>query len=225
LALIGKSSVAGIQIGANTSDNRFRTGRFRLFRTLIDRVLAEKQSCSILDVGGTAEYWQAFGGDLPAKVKITVANLHGDLPENTQAMTFARADACAMPYDDNAFDLVHSNSVIEHVGLWDRQRAMANEIRRLAPRYFVQTPNYWFPVEPHCRTLFFHWLPEPMRASLLLRKDRGFWRRAEDIGDATQSLQSAILLDRRQMRYLFPDAEIHRERFMGLVKSMVAIRG
>ena len=225
MALIGRSSALGIRIEADSATNRFRSARFATFMQLVDKVLAEKGTCSILDVGGTPGYWNAFGPVMPSGVSVTVTNLFDDVPEDTEAMHFARVDACDMPYDDNAFDIVHSNSVIEHVGLWNRQHAMAREIGRVAPRHFVQTPNYWFPVEPHCRTLFYHWLPEPVRVGMLMKRDLGFWQKGTDIGHATEQMQSAILLTYRQMEFLFPGSEIRREKFAGLTKSLIAIRG
>ena len=125
---------------------------------------------------------------------------------------------------DNAFDVVHSNSVIEHVGLWSNQRRMAQEVRRLAPRYFVQTPNFWFPLEPHFRMPFIHWLPEPWRAAILMRRACGFYPRARSFDEAQQILEDARLLNVKAMAALFPDATIECERFAFVTKSIIALR-
>jgi hypothetical protein len=127
-------------------------------------------------------------------------------------------------FQDQSFDVVHSNSVIEHVGGWREQWRMAREIRRLAPRYFVQTPNFWFPLEPHFRAPFIHWLPEPWRVSILMRWACGFHPRARSAGEARQMLDDARLVDARAMRELFPDAVVERERFAGFTKSLIAVR-
>ena len=135
-------------------------------------------------------------------------------------------DACAMPhYADNAYDFVHSNSVVEHVGDWPRMEAFAGEVRRLAPRYYVQTPYFWFPIEPHFSAPFFHWRSEQSRAKSLLKRRHGFADRAPDIGQAMRDVQHARLLDKAQFRYLFPDADHVDERVVGLTKSLIAIRG
>jgi hypothetical protein len=100
---------------------------------------------------------------------------------------------------------------------------MARETRRIAPFYFVQTPNFWFPVEPHCSTLFFHWMPVPVRASMLMRRPRGNWGKAPDLPTAMRQIQSNSLLDRRMIAALFPDATIRSEQFLGITKSWIAI--
>jgi hypothetical protein len=114
--------------------------------------------------------------------------------------------------------------VIEHVGLWRDQHRMADEIRRLAPRYFVQTPNFWFPVEPHFRLPLIHWLPEPWRAAIVTRRACGFYPRARNHDEARHILDDARLLDAGAMAALFPDAAIERERFAGFTKSLIAVR-
>jgi hypothetical protein len=120
---------------------------------------------------------------------------------------------------------VHSNSVIEHVGRWKQMRAMAAECARLAPRYYVQTPAFGFPVEPHFRTPFFHWLPMPWRIWLTMHVRLGFYPKAETIDDAMRFVEDAILVDAPRMRALFPaPARIVKERVLGLTKSFVAIR-
>jgi hypothetical protein len=115
--------------------------------------------------------------------------------------------------------------VIEHVGLWHDMERMASEVRRVAPRYLVQTPYFWFPVEPHARTPLIHWLPESWKYRIVMRRKCGFWERQDSVAGAVRTVQSAIMLDILQMRALFPDAELHKERFCGLIKSLVAVKG
>jgi hypothetical protein len=101
---------------------------------------------------------------------------------------------------------------------------MAREVRRLAPRYFVQTPNFWFPIEPHFRAPFIHWLPEPWRVSIIMRFACGFFPRARSCDEARRILDELRLLDAQAMAELFPDAMIERERFAGFTKSLIAVR-
>ena len=205
---------------------RFRQKRFAHVARLIDEILEEKGSCRILDVGGEAVYWQIAEDFIAERnVEITLLNLsleHAPGP-NFIAM---RGDATKLDHlADNAFDLVHSNSVIEHVGSWQAMEAMANQVRRLAPRYYVQTPNFWFPIEPHMRAPLFHWLPEQLRYRILMNFDIGFAPRRHTVEHAMRDVQSIALLDRRQFAALFPDAAMETERVLGLPKSLMAIRG
>ena len=100
-------------------ENRFRVGRFRLFRQMVDQVLAEKGTCRILDLGGTLEYWQQFGSQLDwNKVNVYALNLSAS-ETNHPGFTSVVGDARRVSdYDNLSFDIVHSNSVIEHVGRW-----------------------------------------------------------------------------------------------------------
>ena len=211
---------------ADSQDNPYRAKRIGLFNALVTETIARKGTCRILDVGGTHEYWRAFGNviDWP-NVHITLLNLSRTEEPDTASIVQTIGNACDMrEHADGAFDVVHSNSVIEHVGLWDNMAAMAGEVRRVAPAYFVQTPSYWFPIEAHSRFPFLQFLPEPLKVSLIMRRRLGYWSRAEDVGEATRTAHSAILLHRRQMAYLFPDAEIVSEKAYGLTKSYMAIK-
>jgi hypothetical protein len=216
------------EIGPNSKDSaghKYRAARFRLFQAIVDEVIAEKNSCRILDVGGTAGYWESFGQGLDwSNVHITILNL--DAPPTTRSdVVTVSGDARNMKeFADQSFDVVHSNSVIEHLGRWDYMAAMAAEVRRLAPRYFLQTPYFWFPIEPHARFPLLHWMPESWRYRILMRRSCGFWQRQPDLGQATKAIQSALLLDKQQMQYLFPDATIRSERVFGLTKSLMAMK-
>ena len=125
---------------------------------------------------------------------------------------------------DHHFDLVHSNSVIEHVGSWPDFETFARNVRRLAPRYFVQTPNYWFPYEPHFRFPGFQYLPRLVRAALLNQFELGFFSRVDTTEEALHIVDHHRLLSSREMSTLFPDSEIHHEVWKGFRKSLMAIR-
>lgn len=204
---------------------RFRIRRFALFKELVDQVLVTKQACRIIDLGGTPTYWESLGNQLNwDRVSISTLNVIAYPSSNSRIDSIIGDAREVKAFDDFSFDIVHSNSVIEHTGRWDDMAAMAREVRRLAPRYFVQTPYFWFPIEPHARFLFLHWMPEPWRYRILLKRSCGFWRKCPDVGAATRAIQSALLLDKRQMQFLFPDARIISERFLGFTKSLIAVR-
>ena len=88
----------------------------------------------------------------------------------------------------------------------------------------MQTPNYWFPLEPHFRTPFIHWLPEPWRVALVKSGKRGCYPQAKTDSEARDILQDAILLDAPAMRSLFPQSQIAREKVAFLTKSLIAVR-
>jgi hypothetical protein len=203
----------------------FRRRRFHHFLALIDRVLLHHEVCRILDIGGEPGYWAAVADMLGSRQwHVTLLNQTNYPVEDGRFASIVGDARDLSSFADMSFDLVHSNSVIEHVGRWPDMRAMAGEVRRLAPGYFVQTPYFWFPMEPHCSTLFFHWMPESVRASMLMRRPRGHWGQAPDLETAMRQVQSAVLLDYRMLKTLFPDATIHRERFLGMTKSLIAVR-
>jgi hypothetical protein len=198
-----------------------RQRRSWLIKSLIRKIYEEKGSCRILDLGGKAAYWSAVGRKYlyDHGAQITLLNLEAEEVRPDPLFHSLGGDACATGFPDNAFDLVHSNSTIEHVGDWERMVAFAAETRRLAPAYYLQTPYVWFPVEPHFRLPIIHWLPEQVRARILLKRGGH-----DNFATAMERVQSARLLDRRQTKTLFPDAELVSERFYGLTKSIMAYR-
>jgi Methyltransferase domain len=205
--------------------SRNRSKRFRQFLLpLLKEVRAARGRLRILDIGGTSQYWRPYEAELHT-LDATITLLNLERMEGPRDENFVHGSATDVPFADGAFDLVHSNSTIEHVGPWSQMLKAASEIRRLANVYYVQTPNFWFPVEPHFRAPFFHFLPEQLRARLLMRVHLGFAEtRSATMSAAMLRVQDARLLDRRQYAALFPDAEILDERFFGLTKSLIAIR-
>jgi len=221
----GASTLVGLS-------RRFRAARDVRLRALI---VAERQRVAgrfcILDVGGRADYWQRVGLEfLEAQdveilcVNYTEAELYADTAAGPR-LKMAVGDARALDFADGSFHLVHSNSVIEHVGGFADKRAFAGEVRRLAPAYYVQTPYFWCPIDPHWPKMpFFHWMPMSWRWRMLCRWKLGFAGPHRDMDHALGDLEATVLLDRAQMRGLFPDAVLHTERLLGLPKSLVAER-
>jgi hypothetical protein len=203
----------------------FRARRFQLFLSMVDEIIARSGSCRIIDIGGSVDYWL----DLESlwsgrKLSFTLVNLEPQRSGDTRFDCVQGDCRDLSQFADQSFDIVHSNSVIEHVGRWQDMKAMAREVARLAPRYFVQTPNYWFPLEPHFRFPFFHWLPEPVRIAIVLRRSCGAFPKAPTIDDAQRFIEDSILLDTKRFMSLFPGARLQRERLFGLTKSIIAVR-
>ena len=135
-------------------------------------------------------------------------------------------NACDLRHHaDQSFDMVHSNSVIEHVGRFPDMQAFARETRRLAPSYYVQTPYIGFPIDPHVPRLpCYHWMPQNLRLQARRYLKIGWSPPVKDVARAMELVESSVLLGRIRFRYLFPDARHRFEHFLLLPKSMIAER-
>jgi hypothetical protein len=177
----------------------------------------------ILDIGGDTFFWNlAARLGLPAP-RVTIVNLYscpGAVPSNVNWIV---ADGTKLPFPDRSFDIAFSNSVIEHLGSWAAQEKMAAEIARVADHYFVQTPNKWFPIEPHYLTPFIHWLPPATRVRLTRNFTLWGWITRPSPEYCQLKVDEIQLLSRDEMRELFPKAHIVLERFCGIPKSILAL--
>ena len=133
---------------------------------------------------------------------------------STPNVTVMQGDGTKLPFADGEFDVAFSNSVIEHVPR--HFAAFADEMRRVAHRYYLQTPNRYFPIEPHYQLPLFQFLPERARRWLNARYTLGWQAKGHS--------EEITLLSARDLQRLFPNAEIHRERVLGLTKSLIAVR-
>jgi hypothetical protein len=179
---------------------------------------------SIIDLGGTLATWRQ-APVRPARVHIVnlLDKPPADIPDWAEVH---QADACALPRSlaTRRYDLVYSNSVIEHVGGHHRRMSFAETIHSLADAHWVQTPYRYFPVEPHWLFPGMQFLPVRARVMIARRWLLAHTRHA-DSRRATRIVLSTELLDRTQMRYYFPDSSIRIERYAGLPKSLIAVRG
>jgi len=178
----------------------------------------------ILDVGGTPSNW------LLAEVRpsVTLLNMPRGQEQCEEGFTFVSGDGCLLPFRDQSFDIVFSNSVIEHVGAPAQQRKFADEIRRVGKRYWVQTPNRWFPLEPHLLTPFVHWLPKNLQQAWVTKWTVWDWVERPSPDRREYYIQHFLadirLLSARELATLFPDGDILRERNLGCTKSLIAVK-
>ena len=188
------------------------------------RELAITAETRVLDVGGTPETWDM----LAVRPQVTLLNTPRTRAELAGASWWVAGDGRALPFRDGAFDVVFSNSVIEHVGDAESQRRFAGEVARVGRACWVQTPNRWFPVEQHLLTPLVHWLPKRWQRWIVPRFT--VWnalvrptadRRAFYLA---HYLDEVRLLSAGEFAALFPGARVIRERVCGWTKSLVAVR-
>lgn len=201
---------------------RMRAKRFARFATLAE---ALPKPLRILDVGGRAQFWATHGWADRADVHITTGNIEPQQREHDNIEPIELDATNMAQVADKSFDVVFSNSVIEHLFTWDNQVRMANEVRRVGKAYWIQTPNYWFPMEPHFRVLGWQWLPLSARIWIIQRRDCGWRSRCPDPQKARRIVEEVRLLSRRQLSTLFPEAQLLPERWYGLTKSWIAVAG
>ncbi|MEJ0027625.1 MAG: methyltransferase domain-containing protein [Rhizomicrobium sp.] len=215
--MVGQARVCAIDIYAlyNRLSRHFRTRRMNAFVHLFGIV----DGTTVVDIGGGPFNWTLIA----RKPRVIAFNLIGK-PRIVGNVVCKFGDARALPVAAGAFDVAFSNSVIEHVGDWQAIQAFAREVRRVAPRYYVQTPNRWFFVEPHLLAVFIHWLPTPWAVRLMPWLSLRGWAQRRSRAQTEAFLRGIKLLTVKEMRELFPDATIRRERFLGMTKSIIAIR-
>jgi len=193
--------------------------RNRRWQMLHDR-FGDLAAMDVLDLGGTAESW-SLSPVRPAH--LTIVNLtvpEGEVPRRTEVVA---GDVCTLgsTIGGRSWDLVYSNSVIEHLGGHDRRVAFAESVRSLAPHHWVQTPNRYFPIEPHFLVPGLQFLPAPAQASVIARWPLNKWR-PPDRRTALQAALELQLIGRTELAFLFPDSDILDEHLGPLTKSFVA---
>ncbi len=196
----------------------FRSRRMKRFA----RTFGLAAETTVLDVGGTPLNWELLGE--PARV--TLLNRSFATPSSRSYADFALVEGCGkrLAFANASFDVAFSNSVIEHVGGYDEQRVFASELRRVGRQVWVQTPARGFFLEPHLITPFIHYRPIRWQRRLLRNFSVWGWLTRPSRQVVERFLASTRLLSHAELRELFPDCEIRRERFLGLTKAYVAVR-
>ncbi len=195
----------------------FRKNRMKQFVELFNVT----KNTRILDIGGGVLNW-TFIKENP---QVIMLNLSVSKPDNLpKNLAYVAGNALSLPFPDNSFDIAYSNSVIEHLYTFNNQKTFAREMLRVSKRIYMQTPNKSFLIEPHLITPFIHFLPEGLQRCLL--KNFTIWgiltRPSKEKVD--RFLKEVRLLTKSELKQLFPECKILKEKWLFLTKSYMVIK-
>lgn len=179
-------------------------------------------SMRVLDLGGVPRQWV---NRAVRPTQVVTVNLEEHPPASVDWVVPIRGDACGLSAElrRERFDLVYSNSVLEHVGGHARRLAFVDTVHAAAGHHWIQTPYRYFPIEPHWLFPGFQFLPLRARVAVSRRWQLGHIR-SKDLSTALSDVAWVELIGLTEMRAYFPDSEIWSERLAGFTKSLVAVR-
>ena len=219
---LGKRLREQVVDGPQSLGARARARRWEVFRNSFPEV----ESWSILDLGGTAEAWRRA----PVQPKrVVVLNLVEPGTSHDPSVIPVAGDACearsvlTAAGVDPTFDVVFSNSLLEHVGGHAKRLDVSREVAALAPYHWIQTPNRHFPVEPHWLFPGMQFLPFRVRTKVAEKWPLAHTP-ASSIDDARETVLWTELIGVSELHAYFPDSEIFKERMAGLTKSITAVK-
>jgi len=203
-------------------EEKVRKDRHLLFVDLLSRI---GKPFTILDVGGSYDYWRKTDYEALGNVRIVLLNLfqQDDIGPPFSAEVGDARDLSR--YSNQEFDVVFSNSVIGHVGGFADQMRMAREIRRVGKRYFVQTPNHGFLIDWRTLVPCFHFLPAPLQAWCFRHFSVGTYGKIADLATSLEIASRIRNIRRRELQLLFPESTVVPERYLGMTKSFMIHSG
>jgi len=208
------------QKNENSISSRQRKKRFEFFLKYCSEL---HKPLKILDLGGSDYYWQSLNFTDNENYKIEILNIENQNTENFKNISFLKKDVRDLSFiKDKEYDLIYSNSLIEHLNNFDEQKKLAKEIQRTGKKYFIQTPNYYFPVEPHFLFPFFQFLSVDMKTKLISNFNLGWFEKQIDIVKARELANSIKLLKEKELKEIFPGCKIYKEKYFSLNKSFIA---
>ena len=208
-------SIFDISENKNSLGNKFREKRFSFFLKKINKI---QKPVTILDVGGKINFWENRGIAGNTNFEITLINIEKETSKYSNIHYEIGNATNLSQFNDKSYDVVHSNSVIEHLYNFNNQSKMASEIIRVGQKHIVQTPNKKFFMEPHYLLPFFQFLPKKLQYKILTKTKLSRLKKW-DKKFAKQYIEEIKLLDLKEMKILFADSKIYYEKFMGMNKS------
>jgi len=196
--------------------------RQQIFRRFIT-AFAPCAGTSILDVGVTSDtrqqesnYFERF---YPHPTQITAVGTEdgSHLTEQYPGLKYQSVEpGSSLPFSTNHFDIVFSNAVLEHTGCRSSQAAFVKEVCRVGKRFFITTPNRWFPVEHHTGLPFLHFLPRAAYRAILAKTSYRYWADEAHLN----------ILTGDALRRMLPEGvkgQVEAVRILGLSCNLIAL--
>jgi hypothetical protein len=211
---------AANNVAGNTS-YRFRQKRMQLLENFVNEKSAKNEKV-LLDLGGTNYFWDNFKDFIKNNnLKLFIVNLELSAIKGYSGFV-ANVKNLSM-IKSKSVDFVLSNSLIEHLGSFEEQAQFAKEVERISFNYFIQTPAFLFPLEPHFLFPFFHWLPKRARVFLITHFALGWFEKFSDRKEAETIINETRILKKKELKTLFPNSKIVTEFFFLFPKSYIII--
>lgn len=207
-----------------TISNYFRKRRFGFFTNFMNQASPKNGPLRILDIGGTQQYWLNMGMVLTPQTEIVLLNLYINEVTEPGFRSIVGDASNLSGINDQSFDIVFSNSVIEHLYTKQQQEKMAKEVARVGKSYFIQTPNRYFPIEPHWLFPLFQFLPFSVQVFLTQHFTLGNIKKTKRKEAAINLVKEVRLLTIKEFQFFFKDAKIYKEKILGLTKSFTAYK-
>lgn len=210
------------QKNKNSYSEKFRKKRLEFLKEFCEGI---KKPVRILDLGGSDYHWKNSVFENNRNYHITLVNVENQNVKDFTNFCFIKKNAVDLKqFYDNEYDLVYSNSLLEHLNSLEKQEKIAGEIARIGIHYFIQTPNYYFPVEPHFLFPLFQFFPDELKVRLISNFDLGWYDKQEDDSKARELATSVRLMKKKELKKIFPGAGIFSERCFFFNKSFIVYK-
>ncbi len=199
---------------------KLRNERMNLFIELLINSKFERE-IKILDIGGTNYFWDLWLKKIPIPIDLTILNISQEVTKGYKSIILDANELYKLENLD--YDVVFSNSLIEHLTTYENQIKFAETVQRISKKHFIQTPAFIFPLEPHFLFPFFHLFSRNIRVFLVQHLNLGWYKKQKNKREAEKLVDEIRILKKNELKDMFPNSEIITEKIFFITKSYIVV--